>query len=100
MTDWQRINQCIETLRLPRVRGTLSAQGDSNPSGSSRRAEPFSGSAYSEQSGLQALRLRSGLKSPDLQSDVLYLCRGAEVFESAIRAVGAAGDTYCPAMVD
>ena len=36
-------------------------------------------------------------KAPDLQ---LYLRRGAEVFESAVGAVGAASDTYRPAVVD
>lgn len=36
-------------------------------------------------------------KAPDIQ---LTLRGGAEVFESAVGAVGAAGDTHCPTVVD
>ena len=56
----------------------------------------------SEAEGLVALTIISCQehKVPDLHSDFLYLRRGAEVFESAVGAVGAASDTYRPAVID
>ena len=56
----------------------------------------------SEAEGLVALTIIScqERKAPDLQSDFLYFRGRAEIFQCAVGAVGAAGDAYCPAVVD